>query len=144
MFTLSLPLRSSHLHTSVEDRGVRAAEDTDQQGEGKRADTLAAERSEEHTSELQSRFDLVFRHLVLCLLFPYHYALPICILALKIEEYVPLKIPISRAKVNVRILSPPKDRKSTRLNSSHVSILFSVILFYVYSFPTTTLFPSAY
>src|SRR5207249_638467 len=139
-------------------------------------------RSEEHTSELQSRFDLVCRHLLPSAPQSYslslHDALPIS----KKTAFSPISIstirnssstsattssfpPISllptwsfTCKPSRKSCAPAsqkrlraksrksQDRKSTRLNSSHVSISYAVICFHRHPsptpFPYTTLFRS--
>src|SRR5699024_1946860 len=124
-------------------------------------------RSEEHTSELQSRFDLVCR--LPCLLFPYTTLFrslqlgetPRSALAAQprllaehrlVGDRSRRPLPHRRQPVLERQTPPalcraggrgkpahrgnrrPQDRKSTRLNSSHVSISYAVFL--AYSFPT--------
>ena len=39
-------------------------------------------------------------------------------LALKIELYVPLVIPIRRARMNVWIVAPPKSRRAVNVNTT--------------------------
>src|ERR1039458_9732894 len=119
-------------------------------GRGQSAPASPPHRSEEHTSELQS-----LRHLVCRLLLPggakiytlsLHDALPICFV-LPFLGHGLLQRRAEGVGVNLRQQVPRTDRKSTRLNSSHLGISYAVFCFRAGRrstlFPYTTLFRSA-
>src|SRR3989338_6765508 len=111
------------------------------------------ERSEEHTSELQSQFHLVSR------LFFFNDPATTEIYTLSLHDALPISFlnsftrfmkPSSVTMPTLECLSnSSKDRKSTRLNSSHSSISYPVFFFLMIRrpprstlFPYTTLFRS--
>src|SRR3989338_7002328 len=111
-------------------------------------------RSEEHTSELQSQFHLVFPLFVF-----FNDAAPTEIYTLSLHDALPISVavekPRSAASRMIACLGliagiMSADRKSTRLNSSHSSISYSLFLFFLMMrrpprstlFPYTTLFRS--
>src|SRR3989338_6961403 len=109
-------------------------------------------RSEEHTSELQSQFHLVFPF------FFFNDTATTEIYTLSLHDALPISLPIIVLFKCASPLSSPlklclyfsfPDRKSTRLNSSHSSISFSLFFFLMIRrpprstlFPYTTLFRS--
>src|SRR3990172_40044 len=92
-----------------------------------------AKRSEEHTSELQSRLHLVFHLFFLMIrrpprstLFPY----TTLFRSRQVAKITRWTTDECEWDCPSRIKSPlPKDRKSTRLNSSHVYISYSIFFF---------------
>src|SRR5579885_2837926 len=90
----------------------------------------AAPRSEEHTSELQSRFDLVCR-LVLAPRPPRSPLAPYTTLVRSALEVAERRVQRQHVGVADHELAAAGqlrlDRKSTRLNSSHVSISYAVL-----------------
>src|SRR3989338_6656771 len=113
----------------------------------------ARPRSEEHTSELQSQFHLVFR------LFFFNDTATTEIYPLSLHDALPIWSSDIRPRTSTRCFLPRtisggsrqrgRDRKSTRLNSSHSSISYSVFFFLMIRrpprstlFPYTTLFRS--
>src|ERR671916_693304 len=102
-------------------------------GAARRATRGVPDRSEEHTSELQSHNDLVCRLFFLMIrrpprstLFPYT--------TLFRSRYVTGRAPTGRVTESGtphvgRRAASPTDRKSTRLNSSHTMISYAVFFF---------------
>src|SRR3972149_5105973 len=104
-------------------------------------------RSEEHTSELQSQSNLVFR------LFFCNDTAPTEIYTLSLHDALPILAPRPRPPRRAPAspargpppwpAAPRPDRKSTRLNSSHSQISYSVFFFVMIRRPPrSTLFPS--
>src|ERR1039458_1966813 len=123
--------------SSSEDTGSSSG-DTGSSSEDSGSSSEDTGRSEEHTSELQS-----LRHLVCRLLPPTSTLFPYTTL-FRSGWLRQARIPVPQAVIPVpqaRIAAPqariPADRKSTRLNSSHLGISYAV--FYprhLHSFPT--------
>src|ERR1035441_7652739 len=94
-------------------------------------------RSEEHTSELQSLRHLVCRLPPRSPLFPYTTLFRSGHPLLEVLHHLPagLTTPLLHQHVGVE-LQVPEDRKSTRLNSSHLGISYAVSHRDLPSFPT--------
>src|SRR3990172_308298 len=90
-------------------------------------------RSEEHTSELQSRLHLVCRPLFLMTRRPPRSTLFPYTTLFRSRPLSPLTFPGSLLKASrlgaFARVSPSQDRKSTRLNSSHGYISYAVLFF---------------
>src|SRR3990167_6874547 len=102
-------------------------------GKGKKTNFWLPPRSEEHTSELQSQSNLLFPPFFLMIrrpprstLFPY----TTLFRSLRQEEEPQRSVSAEvRARGRRRTSGCLRDRKSTRLNSSHSQISFSLLFF---------------